>query len=456
MLQRPFVPRGKAEPALGVHGGAHRRRELRQARRSTRCPTTQVAPSPVAGRVADRVRSGHQRDSSRCSTSAGPRSIRGDVQLIPIGDTIFYVRPIYVEGQGAGARSRACDFVARHVRRRGGARSTSSGAERDRTRSSTGDGTRAGRDARRTPTNPTTIRTTPPTTPDQPTTTDDARRRAADRRRVAELLAAGGRRELDAAEAARSRPATSGEYQQPRRPRPRRLRRRRPTPGPRPRPTTTDGHRRRLTRPRIRARPGLFGPSGDCYYLRSVNSRAASRHPGPPPPGAEEASPMAVSGIDLGKYKLGWHDTEQYVVQAQEGPQRGGRPRDLVTQVRARVDDEVPAQRAEALRAQADARVVREEHARHRLRRHLLLPQADRGQVNDWDMLPEEMKATYEKLGIPEAERKFLAGVTAQYESEVVYHKNREDLEALGHHLHRHGHRAARVPGARAAVLRRR
>ena len=39
------------------------------------------------------------------------------------------------------------------------------------------------------------------------------------------------------------------------------------------------------------------------------------------------------------------------------------------------------------------------------------------------------MKATYEKLGIPEAERKFLAGVTAQYESEVVYHKNREDLE---------------------------
>ena len=47
-------------------------------------------------------------------------------------------------------------------------------------------------------------------------------------------------------------------------------------------------------------------------------------------------------------------------------------------------------------------------------------------------MLPEGMKETYEKLGIPEAERKFLAGVTAQYESEVVYHKNREDLESLG------------------------
>jgi len=54
------------------------------------------------------------------------------------------------------------------------------------------------------------------------------------------------------------------------------------------------------------------------------------------------------------------------------------------------------------------------------------------GQVRDWDMLPDEMKATYEKLGIPEAERKFLAGVTAQYDSEAVYHRNREELERIG------------------------
>jgi Fe-S cluster assembly protein SufB len=53
-------------------------------------------------------------------------------------------------------------------------------------------------------------------------------------------------------------------------------------------------------------------------------------------------------------------------------------------------------------------------------------------QVDEWDELPEQMKQTYEKLGIPEAERKYLAGVTAQYESEVVYHKNREELEAQG------------------------
>src|SRR4051812_15689514 len=53
-------------------------------------------------------------------------------------------------------------------------------------------------------------------------------------------------------------------------------------------------------------------------------------------------------------------------------------------------------------------------------------------QVDEWDELPEQMKATYEKLGIPEAERKYLAGVTAQYESEVVYHRNREDLAKTG------------------------
>ena len=53
-------------------------------------------------------------------------------------------------------------------------------------------------------------------------------------------------------------------------------------------------------------------------------------------------------------------------------------------------------------------------------------------QAESWDMVPDEIKDTYEKLGIPEAERKFLAGVTAQYESEVVYHRNREDLEDLG------------------------
>jgi Fe-S cluster assembly protein SufB len=53
-------------------------------------------------------------------------------------------------------------------------------------------------------------------------------------------------------------------------------------------------------------------------------------------------------------------------------------------------------------------------------------------QVSAWDQLPDSVKATYDKLGIPEAERKYLAGVTAQYESEVVYHRNRDELARQG------------------------
>ncbi|KAG2475235.1 MAG: component of SufBCD complex [Nitrosopumilales archaeon] len=49
-----------------------------------------------------------------------------------------------------------------------------------------------------------------------------------------------------------------------------------------------------------------------------------------------------------------------------------------------------------------------------------------------WDDVPENVKNTFDKLGIPEAEKKFLAGVGAQYESEVVYHSLREDLQKQG------------------------
>ena len=53
-------------------------------------------------------------------------------------------------------------------------------------------------------------------------------------------------------------------------------------------------------------------------------------------------------------------------------------------------------------------------------------------QERDWDDVPEYIRETFDRLGIPEAEQKFLAGVTAQYESEVVYHSVREDLEKQG------------------------
>ena len=60
-------------------------------------------------------------------------------------------------------------------------------------------------------------------------------------------------------------------------------------------------------------------------------------------------------------------------------------------------------------------------------------------QADSWEDLPADIKDTWDKLGIPEAEKKYLAGVGAQYESEVVYHKLQEDLTEAGRALPRHG-----------------
>jgi Fe-S cluster assembly protein SufB len=53
-------------------------------------------------------------------------------------------------------------------------------------------------------------------------------------------------------------------------------------------------------------------------------------------------------------------------------------------------------------------------------------------QAGSWEDLPEDIRGTWDKLGIPEAEKKFLGGVSAQYESEVVYHKIKEELDKIG------------------------
>jgi Fe-S cluster assembly protein SufB len=52
--------------------------------------------------------------------------------------------------------------------------------------------------------------------------------------------------------------------------------------------------------------------------------------------------------------------------------------------------------------------------------------------ARDWEDVPEKIKETFEKIGIPEAERAYLAGASAQYESEVVYHNMKEEFEKLG------------------------
>ena len=141
---------------------------------------------------------------------------------------------------------------------------------------------------------------------------------------------------------------------------------------------------------------------------------------------------MTVQGIDLGKYKLGWHDTETSVFKPKKGLNE-----EIVREISWRKEE---PEWMTTFRLNALKRFERKPMLAWFAKN---MPDIDfddiyyyikptEGQVNDWDMLPEEMKTTYERLGIPEAERKFLAGVTAQYESEVVYHKNREDLEAQG------------------------
>jgi Fe-S cluster assembly protein SufB len=62
---------------------------------------------------------------------------------------------------------------------------------------------------------------------------------------------------------------------------------------------------------------------------------------------------------------------------------------------------------------------------------HYYVKPTDR-QSRDWEDVPDKIKETFDRLGVPEAERKFLAGVSAQYESEVVYHSIKEELEKQG------------------------
>jgi Fe-S cluster assembly protein SufB len=141
---------------------------------------------------------------------------------------------------------------------------------------------------------------------------------------------------------------------------------------------------------------------------------------------------MATTELDLDRYKLGWSDVEDYYVFK---PKRGLN-RDIVR--------EMSWMKGEP-QWMTDRRLKALDHFERR-------PMPNWGgdmseiyfndiyyyvkpidqQVSAWDQLPDSVKNTYEKLGIPEAERKYLAGVTAQYESEVVYHRNREDLERLG------------------------
>lgn len=142
---------------------------------------------------------------------------------------------------------------------------------------------------------------------------------------------------------------------------------------------------------------------------------------------------MANVDIDLGKYSLGWADPEEAVFKPEKGLNE-----DIIRQMSAikkepqwMLDFRLRAYKL-FLKKPLPGWVAKEKLEKLDFDNIYYYIKPTDTQVDSWDMVPDAIKETYEKLGIPQAERSYLAGVTAQYESEVVYHKNREDLEELG------------------------
>jgi Fe-S cluster assembly protein SufB len=136
--------------------------------------------------------------------------------------------------------------------------------------------------------------------------------------------------------------------------------------------------------------------------------------------------------VDLGSYKFGWHDPVTSVFT----PKRG-LSHDVVEEISAMKSEPewMRQYRHKALDYfyrrpmpswGSDLSGIDFDNIFYFLR-------ATEKQADSWEDLPADIKDTYDKLGIPEAEKqRLVAGVAAQYESEVVYHKVREDLEAQG------------------------
>jgi len=149
---------------------------------------------------------------------------------------------------------------------------------------------------------------------------------------------------------------------------------------------------------------------------------------------ATELKPSVKPEALIEEYRHGFHDTEEnYVFKSGKGLTREivarisamkGEPewmRDFRMRAYERfIEKPMPTWGDSALLNEIDFDNI-----------HYYVKSTDRTEQS-WDDVPEDIKRTFDRLGIPEAERKFLAGVSAQYESEVVYHSVREDLEKLG------------------------
>jgi Fe-S cluster assembly protein SufB len=134
---------------------------------------------------------------------------------------------------------------------------------------------------------------------------------------------------------------------------------------------------------------------------------------------------------DIGQYKYGFHDPENYVFKAEKGLSR-------------QVVEQISYMKNEP-EWMLEFRLKAYEHFSNRpmpawgpdlsglnLDEIYYYVKPTEGQEKSWDDVPNDIKNTFDRLGIPEAEQKFLAGVGAQYESEMVYHSIQEHLEKQG------------------------
>ena len=134
----------------------------------------------------------------------------------------------------------------------------------------------------------------------------------------------------------------------------------------------------------------------------------------------------------IGAYQYGWHDEDEAGEMAERGLSE-----DVVRRISALKEEPewMLERRLKALRLferkpmpswGADLSGIDFDDIKYFVR-------STEGQVQSWEELPEDIKNTYDRLGIPEAEKqRLVAGVAAQYESEVVYHKINEELERQG------------------------
>ena len=138
-----------------------------------------------------------------------------------------------------------------------------------------------------------------------------------------------------------------------------------------------------------------------------------------------------VADVDLGEYKYGFHDEENPVIKIERGLNE-----DVIRQISAHkgepewmLDFRLEAYKIFLSKPMpnwgSDLSGIDFENIFYYLK-------PTEHNARSWDDVPETIKNTFERLGIPEAERKFLAGVGAQYESEVIYHSLKKELEDQG------------------------